>query len=184
MSDQSTGAGAPAAPQPAGDSAGPSGPGGTPQVPLTVLAQYLKDLSFENPRAPGVFSSTTQPQNAATVTVQLHHLGERAYEVVLNIRIDATVSGEAAYVVELAYAGVFAIGKVANEMIEPLLMIEAPRLLFPFARSVAAMATREGGFPQILISPIDFAALYRGHRRQQTAQTGAAAAAPAAGGNA
>jgi preprotein translocase subunit SecB len=184
MSDQSTGAGAPAAAPSAEDPAAQPGPSGTPQVPLTVLAQYLKDLSFENPRAPGVFGSATQPQNAATVTVQLHHLGERAYEVVLNMRIDATVGGEAAYVVELAYGGVFALGKVAPEMIEPLLMVEAPRLLFPFARSVAALATREGGFPQILISPIDFAALYRGHRRQQAAQAGAAAAAPAASGNA
>lgn len=176
MSDQSNGADAPAVP-PAAEPAGPN-PTGSTQMPLTVLAQYLKDLSFENPRAPAVFSSATAPQSAATVTVQLHHLGERTYEVVLNMRIDGTVNGEPGYVVELAYGGVFAIGKVANEMIEPLLMIEAPRLLFPFARSIAAMATREGGFPQILISPIDFAALYRGHRRQQA---GAAAPTPEAG---
>jgi preprotein translocase subunit SecB len=179
MSDQSSGAGAPPQNSPSQPEAGPAG---TPQVPLTVLAQYLKDLSFENPRAPGIFSSTTPPQSSATVTVNLQHLGERAYEVVLHLRIDGTVNGETAYLVELAYAGVFAVGKVANEMIEPLLMIEAPRLLFPFARNAAAVATREGGFPQVLISPIDFAGLYRSRRRP--AAQAAAAAAPAQAGNA
>lgn len=179
MSDQSSGADAPASPPKPGNE--PEGTAATPQVPLTVLAQYLKDLSFESPRAPGIFSSTTAPQSTATVTVNLQHLGERAYEVVLHLRIDGTVAGEPAYLVELAYAGVFAIGKVANEMVEPLLMIEAPRLLFPFARSAAAAATREGGFPQVLISPIDFAGLYRSRRR--AGQT-SAAAAPAQTGNA
>lgn len=173
MSDQSSGANAPATPPSAGNP--PDGAAATPQVPLTVLAQYLKDMSFESPRAPGIFSSTTAPQSTATVTVNLHHLGERAYEVVLHLRIDGTVGGEPAYLVELAYGGVFAVGKVANEMIEPLLMIEAPRLLFPFARSAAAAATREGGFPQVLIGPIDFAGLYRSRRRPAGPAAGAAA---------
>lgn len=180
MSDEPSGAGAPA-PQSPQSPAQPGPASGTPQVPLTVLAQYMKDLSFENPRAPGVFSSTTPPQTSATVTVQVNHLGERAYEVVLNLRLDGTINNEPAYVVELAYAGVFAVGQVANEMVEPLLMIEAPRLLFPFARSVAASATREGGFPQVLISPIDFAGLYR---RRRAAKSAAAAPASEAAGTA
>jgi len=141
---------------------------GSPQVPLTVVAQYVKDLSFENPRAPAVFSSPAAPQTSAQVSVQVHHLGERTYEVVLNMQLNGTVGSEPAYLVEIVYGGLFAIGSnVSNEMIEPLLMVEAPRLLFPFARNVAAVATREGGFPQVLISPVDFAALYRNHRRQR-----------------
>jgi preprotein translocase subunit SecB len=150
---------------------------GSPQVPFTVIAQYVKDLSFENPRAPAVFSSQAAPQTAASVTVQVHHLGERTYEVVLNMQLNGTVGGEPAYIVEVVYGGLFAIGgNVANEMIEPLLMVEAPRLLFPFARGVAALATREGGFPQVLINPVDFAALYRSHRRQRGLSQAAATA--------
>ena len=167
---------APAAAAPVGAPVpGQPGPGGTPQVPLTVLAQYVKDLSFENPRAPGVFGLSGQPQSGAQVTVEVHNIGERTYEVVLNMRIEGQIAREPAYLVELAYGGVFGVGNVAAEMVEPLLMVEAPRLLFPFARSVAAAATREGGFPQVMINPIDFAALYRGHRRQR-AQQGAASA--------
>lgn len=150
-----------------------------PSVPLAIIAQYVKDLSFENPRAPAVFASTTPPQSSANVSVQTRHLGERAYEVLLNMRIEGTVGGEAAYIVELSYGGVFAVGQVPDEIVEPLLMVEAPRLLFPFARSVAASATREGGFPQILINPIDFGAMYRARRQQQAAasQPGAQAGA-------
>lgn len=149
-----------------------------PQVPLAVIAQYIKDLSFENPRAPSVFSSTTPPQSAASVTVGTRQLAERTYEVTLNMRIEGKVNNEPAYIVELSYGGVFAIGAVPNELIEPLLMVEAPRLLFPFARGVAASATREGGFPQILINPIDFGAMYRNRIQQAAAK--AAAAAPEA----
>ena len=182
MTDQTSGNGAstgPASPQasaaPGPQGPGAQGPGGTPQVPLTVLAQYVKDLSFENPRAPGVFGQAGQPQSGAQVTVEVHNIGERVYEVVLNMRVEGQIAGEPAYLVELAYGGVFAIGSVAGEMIEPLLMVEAPRLLFPFARGVAAAATREGGFPQVLINPIDFASLYRGHRRQRAQQDAASA---------
>lgn len=147
----------------------PAGPQAGPQAgpPFTVLAQYVKDLSFENPRAPQVFSSQAAPQTSATVAVQVQHMAERTYEVVLNMQLTGTVNGESAYIVEISYGGVFAIGNVANELIEPILMVEAPRLLFPFVRGVAAMATREGGFPQVLINPIDFAALWRNHRRQR-----------------
>lgn len=177
MTDQNSGpSSGPGAPAASPDGAAPQPDAATPQVPLTVLAQYVKDLSFENPRAPAVFAGAAAPQSGASVTVQVHHLGERNYEVVLNMRISGTVGGEPAYLVEIVYAGLFAIGNVANELVEPLLMVEAPRLLFPFVRGVAAAVTREGGFPQVLINPIDFAALYRGHRRQRSQQQQQAAA--------
>src|SRR5690606_8701795 len=170
-----------AAPSPAPESQQPQQPGAlpvAPQVSLAVIAQYVKDLSFENPRAPQVFGSTAAPQSTASVTVGSRQLAERTYEVTLNMRIEGKVNDEPAYIVELVYGGVFAIGAVPNELIEPLLMVEAPRLLFPFARGVAASATREGGFPQILINPIDFGAMYRS--RVQAAAKAAAAAGPAA----
>jgi preprotein translocase subunit SecB len=178
MTDQPPSNGAPppdGAPTAAPEAA--TGPrSGQSQVPFTVLAQYVKDLSFENPRAPAVFSGQAAPQTSATVTVQVQPMAERTFEVVLNMHLTGTVAGESAYLVEVAYGGVFAIGNVADEMIEPILMVEAPRLLFPFARGVAAMATREGGFPQVLINPIDFAALYRNHRRQRSQAQQAASA--------
>lgn len=168
MSDDTTGS---APPRPAPDSRQPGDqqPGDrqadaqpmAPQVSLAVIAQYVKDLSFENPRAPQVFGSTAAPQSTASVTVGTRQLAERTYEVTLNMRIEGKVNDEPAYIVELVYGGVFAVGAVPGELIEPLLMVEAPRLLFPFARGVAASATREGGFPQILINPIDFGAMYR-----------------------
>lgn len=178
MSDDTTGS---AAPSPAPESQQPQQPGAlpvAPQVSLAVIAQYVKDLSFENPRAPQVFGSTAAPQSTASVTVGSRQLAERTYEVTLNMRIEGKVNDEPAYIVELVYGGVFAVGAVPGELIEPLLMVEAPRLLFPFARGVAASATREGGFPQILINPIDFGAMYR-NRIQQAAKA-AAASGPAA----
>jgi preprotein translocase subunit SecB len=183
MSDDTPGSGAPSpAPEtPQASQQQPQQPGAlpaAPQVPLAVIAQYIRDLSFENPRAPQVFNSAATPQSAASVTVGTRQLAERTYEVTLNMRIEGKVNDETAYIVELSYGGVFAIGAVPNELIEPLLMIEAPRLLFPFARSIAASATREGGFPQILVNPIDFGAMYR--NRVQQAAAKAAAAAPAA----
>ncbi len=184
MSDDTTGS---APPRPAPDSRQPGDqqPGDrqadaqpmAPQVSLAVIAQYVKDLSFENPRAPQVFGSTAAPQSTASVTVGTRQLAERTYEVTLNMRIEGKVNDEPAYIVELVYGGVFAVGAVPGELIEPLLMVEAPRLLFPFARGVAASATREGGFPQILINPIDFGAMYR-NRVQAAAK--AAASGPAA----
>ncbi len=169
MSDDTPGTGT--APQ-QGAADKTASPSAMPQVPLAIVAQYLKDLSFENPRAPQVFATGTAPQSTAQVTIGTRPLGERAHEVTLNMRIEGKVKDDTAYMVEVSYAGVFAVGPVPNEVIEPLLMIEAPRLLFPFARAVAATATREGGFPQIMVNPIDFAAMYRARRPEAAAGAG------------
>jgi preprotein translocase subunit SecB len=175
MSDETPGAPAstPAADKPGAQPA-------TPQVPLAILAQYVKDLSFENPRAPQIFSAPAAPQSTAAVTIGTRSLTERTYEVTLNLRIEGKVGEDTAYMVEVAYSGIFAIGPVPPELVEPLLMIEAPRLLFPFARAVAATATREGGFPQIMVNPIDFAGMYR-NRRPMPAPGQPASAAGGAG---
>ena len=134
--------------------------GGPP--PLVVKAQYVKDLSFENPRAPSSFQGLqTQPSIQISVNVGAQRLADPDYEVVLTINAEAKTGDDVLFLVELTYGGIVAIGNVPPEHVRPLLLIEVPRLLFPFARNVIAEATREGGFPPLLIQPVDFVELYR-----------------------
>jgi preprotein translocase subunit SecB len=144
-------------------------------VPLTVMSQYLKDLSFENPNAPGIYQNADEPpQGSAEVEVQARKLGPDRYEVSLKLHVEATRHGQVAYILEVDYAGVFEVGDVPAERVEPLLLIEGPRLLFPFARSVAALTVAESGFSRLMISPIDFAAVYREQRQKLQDQTAGA----------
>lgn len=132
------------------------------QMPLLVNAQYIKDLSFELPNAPDILRRLTQqPQIQVNVNVQARHLAGETYEVSLTLNADAKLGEEPLFIVELIYAGVFTAQGVAEQSLRPLLLIEAPRLLFPFARAVISSLTREGGLPPMLIQPIDFADLYR-----------------------
>jgi len=138
---------------------------------LIVNAQYIKDLSFENPRAPhSLLQQKEPPEVQLGVDVKAQALGQDVFEVVLSISAKANAGGDVVFVTELAYAAVVTIRNTPQELVPTLLLVETPRLLFPFARTVIANATREGGFPPLLIHPIDFADLLR---RQQ-----AAAAAP------
>jgi preprotein translocase subunit SecB len=131
---------------------------GAPQI--QVLAQYVKDLSFENPAAPMSLQGQ-KPALEVGVDVQARGLGVDQYEVLLRVRADAKSGTQTSFVCELAYAGVFMLKGIPAENMQPLLLIECPRLLFPFARRVVADTTRDGGFPPLLLDPIDFAALYR-----------------------
>ena len=131
---------------------------------LNVLAQYVKDLSFENPNAPR--SLTQQPgQQPPKINIQINvnvkTLTESDYEVELKLEGKADASGTVLFGFDLTYAGVFRIQNVPQENVHPLVMIECPRLLFPFAREIVATAVRDGGFPPLLIDPIDFVGLYR-----------------------
>lgn len=140
-----------------------------PMPPLTVHAQYVKDLSFENPRSPHSLMEQGQPQLGLNVLVKTRQLEGSTYEVALVVEADAkTDKGEVVFMLELIYGGVFTLGEVPQEAVGPLLLIECPRLLFPFARAVVANTTREAGFPPLQIAPVDFAALYR----QQLEQAG------------
>lgn len=154
--------------------------GTEPQV--GILAQYLKDLSFENPSAPQSFQGMAQAKPDIEVNVNLNarRVGEEGYEVVLNITAKATLKDQdvTAFVVEISYAGLFGVRNLPEENLEPFLLIECPRLLFPFARRVIADATRDGGFPPLLLEPIDFVALYRKHQEERQAQGGAQAGSP------
>ena len=136
-----------------------------PQIGL--LAQYVKDLSFENPNAPSTLQSEERPQIDVTINVNARRVGEEGYEVELKVSITAKQGDTSAFIVELVYAGLFGIRNMTDENLEPFLLIECPRLIFPFARRIVADATRDGGFPPLMLDPVDFGYLYQ---QQRTAQ--------------
>jgi preprotein translocase subunit SecB len=138
-----------------------------------VIAQYVKDLSFENPNAPAVFQWQTQPQMDVQFNIGTTPAGQDLHEVVLKIEATAQATEGVAFRVELLYAGLFVLRGVPAEQMQPFLLAEAPRLLFPFARKIVADATVEGGFPPLRLEPIDFAGLYmQSAAQQQAAETG------------
>ena len=131
-------------------------------APLTMHGQYIKDLSFENPRAPQSLIEQKQPQLTLNVNVSTRQFDPKTFEVTLTIEASAqTQEKEPLFVLELVYAGTVTLGDVPQDAYGPLLLIETPRLLFPFARAIVANATREAGFPPLNIAPVDFVALYR-----------------------
>jgi preprotein translocase subunit SecB len=139
---------------------------GQPQ--LFINAQYVKDLSFENPRAPqSLLQQKAQPEVSLDVDVKARNLAPELFEVALTISAEAKAEGETAFIVQLTYCGVISAQNATPEILNAMILVETPRLLFPFARNVIATATRDGGFPPLLINPIDFAALVR--REQEKA---------------
>ena len=135
---------------------------------LNILAQYIKDLSFENPGAPRSLQARDKaPAININVNVNANPLSETDFDVVLTLTADAKDDGKTVFHTELVYGGVFRVVGFPQEHMLPLLFIECPRLLFPFARQIIADATREGGFPPLLINPIDFAAMYQQNMQQQ-----------------
>ena len=132
-----------------------------PAPQLMVLAQYTKDLSFENPNAPGSLQQTTQPQIGISVNVVTTPLSDTDIEVTLRLEGKAEAAGSVMFNIELQYAGVFRIQNVPPEQVQPLVLIECPRLLFPFARQIIADATRNGGFPPLMLDPIDFGQMFQ-----------------------
>ena len=149
---------------------------------LGIQTQYVKDLSFENPsaleRPP---EAERSPQITVNVQVEARRLNEQTFEVVLQITAQASHEEKPVFLVELSYAGVFNFIGIPDNAMEPALLIECPRLLFPFARRIVADVTRDGGFPgRCLLAPIDFLALYR-NRQQQAAQASEAVLAPRPG---
>jgi preprotein translocase subunit SecB len=137
---------------------------------LIVNAQYIKDLSFENPRAPqSLIQQTTQPSVDINVDVKAQNLGPDVFEVILTINATARGQDDPVFLVELAYGTVVTIKNAPPELLGPLILVETPRIVFPFARAIIANATRDGGFPPLMINPIDFAELLR--RQQAEIQT-------------
>jgi preprotein translocase subunit SecB len=134
-----------------------------------VLSQYVKDLSFENPNAPAVYQWQGQPQIDVQFNIGSNQVGDDAYEVVLKIDVKAMAADKTAFQVELSYAGLFALRNIPNEQLQPFLLAEAPRILFPFARRILADTVRDGGFPPLMLEPIDFSQLYMAQAEQAEA---------------
>ena len=129
---------------------------------LSVLAQYVKDLSFESPGAPNSLRGRDKaPGININVNVGANPLSEKEFDVNLTLSAKASFDSEVLFNVELVYGGVFRIEGFPQEHMLPLLFIECPRLLFPFARQIIADATRNGGFPPLMLDPIDFAQMFQ-----------------------
>jgi preprotein translocase subunit SecB len=129
---------------------------------LIVNAQYVKDLSFENPRAPqSLLQPRGQPEVELGVDVKARSLAADTFEVILTINARTKAAGEPIFLVELAYGAVVTVKGASEARTREIVLVEAPRFLFPFARAVVASATRDGGFPPLLINPIDFSELLR-----------------------
>jgi len=140
----------------------PEGNGNAAQPNLSVLTQYVKDLSFENPGAPkSLMARNNPPAININVNVNANPITGSDYDVVLTLNAKAEADKSVLFNVELVYGGVFRIEGFPQEHLLPLLFIECPRLLFPFARQVIADATRNGGFPPLMIDPIDFARMFQ-----------------------
>lgn len=132
---------------------------------INVVAQYIKDISFENPNAPASLAlNAAAPEIAVNVQVNAEALKDGSYEVALHISAKAQHGQTTAFVAELTYAGQFSISNATRDLLPAILLIECPRMLFPFARRVIADATRDGGYPPLLLNPIDFLALFRQQR--------------------
>jgi preprotein translocase subunit SecB len=135
---------------------------------IRILAQFVRDLSFENPRAPdSLRAGVAQPQIDMGVEMNARGREDGFFEVDLKLSARAARDDGPVFHVELVYGGVFAISGVPADQIEPVLLIECPRFLFPFARRMIADVTSEGGFPPFLLDPIDFAGVYAARKAQE-----------------
>ncbi|MCP1468360.1 preprotein translocase subunit SecB [Sphingobium sp. OAS761] len=137
---------------------GANGVDTSPQIAL--ISQYVKDLSFENPNAPAVYQWQDQPQIDVQFNIGADKVSDDVVEVALKIEVKAVAPQGTAFAVELLYAALFGMRNVPEDQVQPFMLAEAPRLIFPFARRVLADAIRDGGFPPLLLDPIDFGTLY------------------------
>ena len=153
----------------AGTTTAATGNGAAPT--LNILAQYVKDLSFESPGAPNSLRGRDKaPAININVNVAPNQLAENEYDVTLTLTAKATYDKDVLFNVELVYGGVFRIEGFPQEHMLPLLFIECPRLIFPFARQIVAECTRNGGFPPLMIDPIDFASMFQQRLAEEQAK--------------
>jgi preprotein translocase subunit SecB len=146
-----------------------SGEGGSdPQ--FAVLAQYIKDLSVENPSAPQVFQWNVQPSLDVQFSLNAEKVSDDVHEVSIKIEVSARSDNGVHFVVDLSYGGLFGIRNMPEEAVGPILLVEAPRLIFPYARQIVSEAVTNAGFPPLLLDPIDFAAAYVAQLEQAQAQ--------------
>jgi len=140
---------------------------------MNVLAQYIKDFSFENPNAPNSLRPREKPPEISiNINVNPNPMSETEFEVELKLEAKATDGEELLFNLELVYAGVFRMQGIPKDALQAAVLIECPRLLFPFARQIISEATRNGSFPPLMIDPVDFAQLFRQKVAEQQATTG------------
>jgi preprotein translocase subunit SecB len=152
-----------------GNASVPAGTAGPP-VQVRIVGQYIKDLSFENPNIRKLIDGNSEkPTLRVEVNVNATKMTDRIYESAIEFKAEATSQAGVIYDMELAYAGLFEIQSIPEQALQPFLLINCPSLLFPFLRRLVADLTREGGFPPLLLDPIDFAGLFM-QRQQQAAQ--------------
>ncbi|HEV2363805.1 MAG TPA: protein-export chaperone SecB [Caulobacteraceae bacterium] len=151
----------------------PDAAGGEAAPPgLRILAQYVRDLSFESPHAPeSLRGGPAPPQIDLGVELNVRRREDELFEVELKLNARAVREPETIFHVELVYAGLFQVVGVPQADLEPVLMIECPRYLFPFARRIVSDVTGDGGFPPFMLEPIDFAGIYAARKNQPTAGT-------------
>lgn len=127
---------------------------------MQINTQYIKDFSFENPNSPGSLQPKSEPAVEVNVDVQAIPLSDHVYEVSLTTSITGRDETQTLFIIELVYAGIFTFQGESDDNIEPALLIDCPQLLFPFARSIISGVTQNGGFPPLLLQPVNFAQLY------------------------
>ena len=150
--------------------------GGNQGAQLRVLTQYVKDLSFENPNAPQSLGPVDeQPAINLRVDVGVKRVADNDYEVALKIGAEAVLKEKPMFIAEVEYAGLFRLMNIPEADLEAVLVVECPRQIFPFARRILSDITRDGGFPPLMIDPIDFISLYQQRREQMAAQVESAA---------
>jgi preprotein translocase subunit SecB len=182
---QNSGQGEPTPPVPDAGAASPPGAEPAPGAPgaaaagqaqqLIVNAQYIKDFSFENPRAPqSLMQQAAPPAVEINVDVKAQNLGPDTFEVVLTINASAKIEADPLFLLELSYGAIVTVRNAPQDALPMLVLVETPRLIFPFARNIVAEVTRDGGFPPLMINPIDFAELLRRNSAAQDQQLAAA----------
>lgn len=142
-----------------------------------VTGQYVKDLSFENPRAPqSLLASEEKPKIEVNLDLNANKLREEMYEVVLKVHVKASANNETLFLTDLAYAGLFALQNIPEDRLQQILFVDCPFMLFPYVRRIVSDATRDGGFPPLMLEPIDFFTMYRKRMEAQQAEAAKATA--------
>ncbi len=137
---------------------------------IRVINQYIKDLSFEIPNAPNVFlNNQEKPNIALSVDIDAKKITKDSFEITLKVKADATSANNKLFICEISYCGIFALQNIENEMIEQVLLVYCPNLLFPYLRRIVSNVVSDGGFPPLMLEPIDFSSLYE--KRQETLQS-------------
>jgi len=137
-----------------------NGEGAADLPQATTIAQYIKDLSVESPSSPQVFQWQGQPTLDVQFGINGNKVADDVHEIVLKVDLTAKSDNGTHFIVDLSYAGLFGFRNIPEEALPPFLLVEAPRLLFPFARQIIAEAVQNLGFPPVLLDPIDFASAY------------------------